>query len=55
MLFRSETRLGVFADFQPKIPKAFRSAQYVFLGNIDPELQLGVLTQVQRPRLVVCR
>jgi sugar/nucleoside kinase (ribokinase family) len=49
-----ETRLGVFADFQPKIPGAFRSAQYVFLGNIDPELQLGVLTQVQRPRLVVC-
>ena len=49
-----ETRLGVFADFQPKIPEAFRSAQYVFLGNIDPELQLGVLTQVQRPRLVVC-
>ena len=49
-----ETRLGVFAQFQPKIPEAFRSAQYVFLGNIDPELQLGVLTQVQRPRLVVC-
>jgi len=44
----------VFAQFQPKIPEAFRSAQYVFLGNIDPELQLGVLTQVQRPRLVVC-
>jgi sugar/nucleoside kinase (ribokinase family) len=49
-----ETRLGVFADFQPKLPAAFRSAQYLFLGNIDPELQLGVLTQVQRPALVVC-
>jgi sugar/nucleoside kinase (ribokinase family) len=49
-----ETRLGVFAHFQPKIPASFRSAEYVFLGNIDPELQLGVLTQVQRPRLVVC-
>jgi sugar/nucleoside kinase (ribokinase family) len=31
-----ETRLGVFADFQPKIPESFRSARYVFLGNIDP-------------------
>ena len=38
-----ETRLGVFAHFQPKIPASFRSAEYVFLGNIDPELQLGVL------------
>jgi sugar/nucleoside kinase (ribokinase family) len=49
-----ETRLGVFADFQPKLPDAFRSAHFLFLGNIDPELQLGVLTQVQRPTLVVC-
>jgi sugar/nucleoside kinase (ribokinase family) len=49
-----ETRLGVFADFQPKLPDSFRSAQFLFLGNIDPELQLGVLTQVQRPTLVVC-
>ena len=49
-----ETRLGVFADFQPKIPAAFQAAEYVFLGNIDPELQIGVLGQVQRPKLVVC-
>jgi sugar/nucleoside kinase (ribokinase family) len=49
-----ETRLGVFAHFQPKIPEAFRAAEYVFLGNIDPELQLGVLGQVKRPKLVVC-
>jgi sugar/nucleoside kinase (ribokinase family) len=49
-----ETRLGVFADFQPRLPAAFRAARYVFLGNIDPELQLGVLGQVQKPELVVC-
>src|SRR5215210_5056024 len=49
-----DTRLGVFADFQPKLPDAFRSAEFVFLGNIDPELQLGVLGQVRRPTLVVC-
>lgn len=49
-----ETRLGVFADFSPKLPDAFRSAEYLFLGNIDPELQLDVLSQVARPRLVVC-
>jgi sugar/nucleoside kinase (ribokinase family) len=49
-----ETRLGVFANFQPKLPESFRSARFLFLGNIDPELQLGVLEQVQQPELVVC-
>ena len=49
-----ETRLGVFAQFQPKLPDPFRSAEYLFLGNIDPELQLGVLSQIKSPQLVVC-
>ena len=49
-----ETRLGVFADFQPKIAEHLRDARYVFLGNIDPELQLTVLDQVRNPELVVC-
>jgi sugar/nucleoside kinase (ribokinase family) len=49
-----ETRLGVFANFSPKIPDAFRDAEWVFLGNIDPELQLNVLDQVRRPRFVAC-
>jgi sugar/nucleoside kinase (ribokinase family) len=47
-----ETRLGVFADFQPKIPASFRDAEWIFLGNIDPVLQLEVLEQVRSPRLV---
>ena len=49
-----ETRLGVFADFNPQIPASFRSSEWVFLGNIDPVLQLGVLDQIDRPRLVAC-
>ena len=49
-----ETRLGVFADFQPKIPESFRSARYVFLGNIDPALQHDVLDQVESPDVVAC-
>jgi sugar/nucleoside kinase (ribokinase family) len=49
-----ETRLGVFSGFRPKIPAAFRNAPYVFLGNIDPRLQLDVLRQVARPKLVAC-
>jgi sugar/nucleoside kinase (ribokinase family) len=49
-----ETRLGVFATFQPKLPKAWSDARYVFLGNIDPVLQLNVLDQIRSPSLVVC-
>src|SRR3954471_21389042 len=48
-----ETHLGVFSNFRPKIPEQFRRAPFVFLGNIDPRLQLDVLTQVERPKLVV--
>jgi len=49
-----ETHLGVFSRFSPKIPDAFKSAPFVFLANIDPRLQLEVLKQVQRPKLVAC-
>ena len=49
-----ETRLGVFSHFSPKIPAQFRNAPFVFLANIDPRLQLDVLRQVQRPKLVAC-
>lgn len=49
-----ETRLGVFAAFEPKLPPAARDAEFLFLGNIDPELQLGVLEQVRNPKLVAC-
>ena len=49
-----ETHLGVFSNFRPKIPAQFRNAPFVFLGNIDPRLQLDVLTQVDKPKLVAC-
>jgi sugar/nucleoside kinase (ribokinase family) len=49
-----DTQLNVFAAFKPSIPDAYRRTDYVFLANIDPELQLDVLRQVERPRLIVC-
>jgi sugar/nucleoside kinase (ribokinase family) len=49
-----ETRLGVFSHFRPKIPEQFRRAPFVFLANIDPRLQLDVLNQVEKPKLVAC-
>lgn len=45
-----DTQLGVFADFRPELPKAYRKAPYVFLANIHPALQLDVLRQVEKPK-----
>ena len=49
-----ETHLGVFSHFSPKIPEKLRSSPYLFLGNIDPRLQLDVLNQVRKPKLIAC-
>jgi sugar/nucleoside kinase (ribokinase family) len=49
-----ETHLGVFSHFSPKIPEKLRSSPYLFLGNIDPRLQLDVLNQVAKPKLIAC-
>jgi len=49
-----ETHLNVFETFHPELPESYRQAQFVFLANIDPELQLEVLQQVERPKLIAC-
>lgn len=48
-----ETQLNVFADFHPKLDAEARRTPYVFLANIDPDLQLEVLSQVKRPLLTL--
>ncbi len=48
-----DTQLNVFADFDPHVPAQYRSAEFVCLGNIDPELQLKVLDQMNKPKLVI--
>lgn len=49
-----DTKLNVFADFKPQIPQEYKNSRFVFLANIDPELQLEVLRQVKKPKLVAC-
>jgi len=44
--------LNVFSDFAPELLPDQRRADYVFLGNIAPELQSRVLSQVQSPKVV---
>jgi sugar/nucleoside kinase (ribokinase family) len=46
------THLNVFEKFAPKIPAAHKSSPFVFLGNIHPTLQVDVLNQVDKPKLV---
>ncbi len=48
-----KTELGVFASFRPQLPDSYKDAEYVFLANIDPELQLEVLQQMKKPKLVL--
>jgi sugar/nucleoside kinase (ribokinase family) len=47
------TDLNVFGDFQPAISGAYAESPYVFLANIHPELQQGVLRQARTPRLAM--
>jgi sugar/nucleoside kinase (ribokinase family) len=48
-----QTDLNVFAEFEPKIPANFVDSPFVMLGNIAPQLQLHVLDQVTKPKLVI--
>lgn len=47
-----DTQLNVFQSFSPKLPDAYRDSEYVFLGNIHPELQNQVVDQVKNPKLI---
>jgi sugar/nucleoside kinase (ribokinase family) len=47
-----DTQLNVFAEFKPQLDERQRKADHLFLANIDPDLQLDVLRQCERPRLV---
>jgi sugar/nucleoside kinase (ribokinase family) len=48
------THLNVFAQFNPRIPPSYRRSKYVFLANIDPRLQMSVLGQTAKPRIIAC-
>ncbi len=47
------TDLNVFETFDPVLPDHYKSLDYLFLANIDPDLQLKVLDQMHKPRAVI--
>ncbi len=46
------TELGVFETFSPTLPTGHQTEGFVLLGNIAPALQLHVLSQLRKPKLV---
>ncbi|HXX24415.1 MAG TPA: PfkB family carbohydrate kinase [Terriglobia bacterium] len=46
-----ETQLNVFEQFSPTLPSSYLDSEFVFLGNIDPVLQLHVRRQLPQARL----
>ncbi|MDC8000378.1 PfkB family carbohydrate kinase [Aequorivita todarodis] len=47
------TDLNVLADFNPQVPENYRDAEVVMLGNLHPLVQLGVIEQMDAPKLIV--
>jgi sugar/nucleoside kinase (ribokinase family) len=48
-----EVHLNVFESFDPVVPESFKDNKFVFLANGSPLVQMKVLDQINRPRLVV--
>jgi len=48
------TELNVFENFRPELPSSYRDRKWIFLGNIDPEIQLEVLEQSSGESFIGC-
>jgi len=46
------TKLNLFSSFSPQIPEHYKKSSYLFLANIDPALQMEILKQVDKPKLI---
>lgn len=49
-----DVRLNVLETFKPDLPESYRACPHVFLANGSPEMQMAVLSQMERPEFVVC-
>lgn len=52
--YTEDTQLNVFAQFNPKLSDEAKNKDYLFLANIDPDIQYNVLKQMKKPKLVLC-
>lgn len=49
-----KTELNLFEGFRPEIPDEWKNEEFVFLANIDPDLQRTVIGAINKPRLIAC-
>lgn len=49
-----ETQLNVFAEFKPCLPERYEKSKYIFLANIDPDLQIFILKRFAGKRFIGC-
>lgn len=47
-----KTELGVLASFNPHVTEEQRKIKYLFLANVDPDIQLSLLNLMRSPKLV---
>jgi len=45
------TELNVFEKFQPRIPQEYADSEFLFLGNIHPNIQAAVRLELEKVRL----
>jgi sugar/nucleoside kinase (ribokinase family) len=49
-----DTQLNVLGDFDPIVPEAYKNCEFLMLGNLMPQVQQKVLSQLsKRPKLIV--
>ncbi len=47
------TELNVLDDFNPKLPASYKTAKYLMLGNLTPDIQMKVIKQMKKqPKLI---
>ncbi len=46
------TELNTWNSFSPEVPGDYLDSKFVFLGNIDPDMQMQVLNQVKPPKAI---
>ena len=49
----TKTELNCFGSFNPVIPEEYRKSRFVFIGSIEPRLQVQVTKQLESPEFVV--
>ena len=47
------TELNSLETYKVKVPEEYKKSKYVFLANINPELQLDAINEIDKPKLVV--